>query len=251
MSSVGSGYDLSAATLSPEGRIFQVEYAAKAVEASGTAIGVQVAGGVVLGVEKIVRSPLLEYGSNKRIFKIAPHVGVATVGLLADSRQIVNHSRSEAAKYKQTYNSPIPGHLFAERVSSYVHRYTMSGARPFGVSSIIATYDKAGPHLYMVEPSGVSFGYRGACAGKGKQAAKAEIEKLKFAQLSPQEAVKEVAKIIYAVHDEIKDKYFELELSWICADSGFKHEFVPQSLYDEAVEYAKAAIAEDRGFMDD
>lgn len=53
------------------------------------------------------------------------------------------------------------------------------------------------------------------------------------------------------MHDEIKDKYFELELSWICADSDFKHEFVPQSLYDEAVEYAKAAIAEDRGFMDD
>lgn len=75
MASQGTGYDLSASTYSPDGRIFQIEYAMKAVENAGTAIGIRTKDGVVFGVENLVQSKLLVPGSNKRIFTVADHVG--------------------------------------------------------------------------------------------------------------------------------------------------------------------------------
>lgn len=88
MSSIGTGYDLSASQFSPDGRVFQLEYAGKAVENSGTAIGIRGKDGVVFGVEKLVQSKLYEKGANKRIFNIDSHVGMVVAGLLADSRQV-------------------------------------------------------------------------------------------------------------------------------------------------------------------
>ena len=81
--------------------------------------------------------------------------------------------------------------------------------------------------------------------GKGRQAAKTEIEKLKLDELTVQEAIKEVARIIYATHDEIKDKEFELELSYISEASNREHRLVEKSVLDEAVALAKAAMEED------
>jgi len=88
MTSIGTGYDLSASTYSPDGRIFQIEYAGKAVENSGTVIGLKVKDGIVLAVENLVHSKLLVPGANRRIQTIDPHIGLATAGFLADGRQI-------------------------------------------------------------------------------------------------------------------------------------------------------------------
>ncbi|RWS21113.1 proteasome subunit alpha type-3-like protein, partial [Leptotrombidium deliense] len=85
MSAIGTGYDLSASQFSPDGRVFQVEYAQKAVENSGTAVALRGKDGVVFAVEKLVASKLHESGSNKRIATIDRHVGCAVAGLLADS----------------------------------------------------------------------------------------------------------------------------------------------------------------------
>ncbi|KAJ3030810.1 UNVERIFIED_CONTAM: hypothetical protein HDU68_007727 [Siphonaria sp. JEL0065] len=243
MSSIGTGYDLSASTYSPDGRIFQVEYALKAVDNSGTAIGIRAKDGVVLAVEKLVSSKLLVPGSNKRIGTADTHIGVATAGLLADTRHIVNRTREEAQQYRDFYKSAVPGKVIAERVAGYVQAYTLySSVRPFGVSTILATMDRTGPGLYVVEPSGVHHGYFGAAVGKGRSVAKTELEKLKLTELTARQAVKEAARIIYALHDEVKDKDFELELSWVSEESGGKHEFVPKDLFDEAEAAAKAAL---------
>ena len=82
----------------------------------------------------------------------------------------------------------------------------------------------------------------GCAAGKGKQAAKAELEKLNFAELDVLDAVKEAARIIYSVHDDAKDKLFELEMSWISPQSMFRHELVPSALLAEAESYAKQCL---------
>ncbi|RKO89709.1 nucleophile aminohydrolase [Blyttiomyces helicus] len=196
MSGIGTGYDLSASTYSPDGRIFQVEYALKAVDNSGTCIGIRAKDGVVLAVEKLVQSKLLVPGSNKRISSADLHVGVATAGLLADARHLINRARSECQQYRDTYRSAIPGKVIADRMSQYVQAYTLySSMRPFGISTIVATYDLHGPAMYMIEPSGVSYGYYGCAIGKGRQVAKTEIEKLKLTQLSAREAVKEAARM--------------------------------------------------------
>lgn len=149
-------YDLSASQFSPDGRVFQIDYAGKAVEKSGTVVGLRGKDGVVLAVEKIVTSPLYEEDAGQRIFTIDTHIGMALAGLLADGRHLVENARKEAADYRQQYNRPIPLKILTERISSYIHAYTMySAVRPFGVSIVLAACEKlTGPELYVIEPSG-------------------------------------------------------------------------------------------------
>uniref|UniRef100_A0A3Q3KET6 Proteasome subunit alpha type n=1 Tax=Monopterus albus TaxID=43700 RepID=A0A3Q3KET6_MONAL len=243
MSSIGTGYDLSASTFSPDGRVFQVEYAMKAVENSSTAIGIRCKDGVVFGVEKLVLSKLYEGGSNKRIFNIDRHVGMAVAGLLADARSLAEVAREEASNFRSNYGHDVPLKHLSDRVAMYVHAYTLySAVRPFGCSFILGSYDKDdGPQLYMVDPSGISYGYWGCAIGKAKQAAKTEIEKLQMKEMTCRELVKEVAKIIYIVHDEVKDKAFELELSWVGEVTKGRHELVPKDIREEAEKYAKVS----------
>ena len=101
-----------------------------------------------------------------------------------------------------------------------------------------------GTQLYMIDPSGVSYGYWGCAIGKARQAAKTAIEKLQMKEMTCHDAVKEVAKIIYIVHDEVKDKAFELELSWVGEITNGRHEIVPKDIREEAEKYAKESLKE-------
>ncbi|XP_073100613.1 proteasome subunit alpha type-3 isoform X2 [Elaeis guineensis] len=223
MSSIGTGYDLSVTTFSPDGRVFQIEYAAKAVDNSGTVIGIKCKDGIVMGVEKLISSKMMLAGSNRRIHSVHRHSGMAVAGLAADGRQIVTRAKSEATSYERVYGEPIPVKELAERVAGYVHLCTLYWwLRPFGCGVLLGGYDRDGPQLYMIEPSGVSYRYFGAAIGKGRQA----------------------AKTIYAVHDEAKDKAFELEMSWVCDESNRQHQKVPDDLLEEAKAAAKAALEE-------
>ncbi|XP_043466472.1 proteasome subunit alpha type-3 [Leptopilina heterotoma] len=246
MSSIGTGYDLSASQFSPDGRVFQVEYAQKAVENSGTVIGLRGKDGVVFAVEKLITSKLYETGANKRIFNIDKHVGMAVSGLISDARQIVETARSEAASYRAQYGIGIPLKYLNERVSMYMHAYTLySAVRPYGCSVILCAFETNGPTMYMIDPSGVSYGYYGCAVGKAKQSAKTEIEKLKLSDMTCKELVKEAARIIYLVHDELKDKQFELEMSWVGVHTNGKHERVPLDIKTEAETKARQAMADD------
>ncbi|KAK6147800.1 hypothetical protein DH2020_018712 [Rehmannia glutinosa] len=282
MSSIGTGYDLSVTTFSPDGRVFQIEYAAKAVDNSGTVVAIRCKDGVVMGVEKLIASKMMLPGSNRRIHAVHRHSGMGVAGLAADGRQIVARAKSEATNYESVYGEPIPVKELAQRVASYVHLCTLYWwLRPFGCGVILGGYDRDGPQLYMVEPSGVSYEhisiasyeislfyflsffslvlyyklsfifasslpqrYFGAAIGKGRQAAKTEIEKLKLSEMTCRQGVVEVAKIIYGVHDEAKDKAFELEMSWVCDESNRQHQKVPDELLEEAKSAAKAALEE-------
>jgi len=238
MSGIGTGYDLSCTSYSPDGKIFQIDYAGKAVDSSGTAIGVRVKDGIVLGVEKLVISKMLEPTSNKRILPVDRHVGACFGGLSADAKCLVNRARTEAKNYKSFYQDIIPAKILSDRVAGFVQAYTLYGhLRPFGVSLILGAWDADGPQLYMIEPSGLSYGYYGTAVGKAKQAAKGELEKLKLTEMTVVQATKEIARIIYSLHDEIKDKDFELEMSWICEASGYQHAWVPKDVLEEAKQH--------------
>ena len=198
MSGIGSGYDLSPSTFSPDGRIFQTEYAQKAVDSGGTVVGLKCKDGVVLGLEKPIPSKLLVRGTSKRTFHIDKHVGGAVAGFLPDGRQIVNQAAAEAEHYCKIYGNPIPGSLLCERIASYVHLFNLYWyTRPYGASLLMATYDEHGPGLYVIETSGVAHKYFGAAVGKGRQAAKTEIEKLNLSELSCRQGLFEVARILY------------------------------------------------------
>jgi len=243
MSATGSGYDLSPTTFSPDGRVFQVEYAGKAVEKAGTAIGIRCRDGVVLAVEKVQISKMLVASSNRRIATVDLHAGLAMSGLAADARQLVNKGREEARSYKSFYGTPIPGQVLADRLAGHVHTHTLYWyLRPFGCSALVSAYDDdKGPQLYMIEPSGVSYRYFAQAIGKHRQGCKTELEKLTLSTITCREAVKEIARIMYNLHDEVKDKTFELEMTWISDESKRLHVSVPDNLRDDAIRAAREA----------
>lgn len=242
MSATGSGYDQSVTTFTPTGRVCQVEYAAKAVEKSGLTIGIRCKDGVVMGSQKPLRSKMLVKNVGRRIMTVDAQSGVATAGWQPDARQLGNKARDESQSYRKFYGHNIPGNILAERLAGHVHMHTLYWyLRPFGASVLIANYDKTGPTLSMIQPSGEMHRYFGCAIGKNVQGANAELEKLKFTELTCREAVKEIARIIYKCYDDIKEKVFELEMSWVCDETEKKHVRVPADIRDEAVSLAKAA----------
>lgn len=246
MTSIGTGYDLSASQFSPDGRVFQIEYAVKAVDTSSTVIGIRGKDCVVLGVEKLITSNLYEDSCSKRIFTVDINIGIAICGLLSDGRTIVNLAYKECQDYRERYSMRIPLKYLNDRISMYIHAYTLySAVRPYGCSILIAGYEDNVPHLYAIDPFGESSGYQGYAFGKAQEAAKTEIEKLQFMELDCMDTVNEAARIIYQLHDEVKDKDFELELSWVGAINHGEHQYVPGDVFANAEEKAKQILEEE------
>jgi 20S proteasome subunit alpha 7 len=145
---------------------------------------------------------MLVPGSNRRVFAVDSHAGIVVAGYAADGRQIVNLAREEAESYRNTYGHHILPTILADRLSLYVHYFTIYGSlRPFGSTAIVAAYDEdlQTPELYMVEPSGATFRFFGCAAGKGANAAKTELEKILnrygSAGLTSRQAVMELSKM--------------------------------------------------------
>lgn len=255
MASSGSGYDLSASTFSPDGRIFQVEYATKAVENAGTVIGIKASDGIVMGVSKPIMHKMIvpTTGSYKRIHTVANHAGIASTGFLPDARVLVSRAIDEAADWQDQFGIKIPSKVLADRLGYYVHYFTLHGAlRPFGAAAVLGAYDEDEQtcSLYMVEPNGVAYSYYGVATGKGKQAAKTELEKLNLHKepCTSADAVKHIAKILTLLHQENKDnerKPLEMEISWICEASKMKHVGVPLDTIAAARVWAKEQLEED------
>ncbi|XP_033252771.1 proteasome subunit alpha type-3-like [Drosophila miranda] len=247
MSTIGTGYDLSASQFSPDGRVFQIDYASKAVEKSGTVIGIRVKDCVILAVEKIITSKLYEPDAAGRIFIVEKNIGMAVAGLVADGNYVADIARQEAANYRQQFEQVIPLKLLCDRVSSYVHAYTLySAVRPFGLSIILASWDEnGGPQLYKIEPSGSYFGYFACASGKAKQQAKTEMEKSRFVDLNTEELVKKAGEIIYRVHDELKDKEFRFEMGIVGSETQGIYQINPAVLTELAIKAGENANEED------
>lgn len=243
---------MSASTFSPDGRIFQVEYATKAVENAATCLGIQCKDGVVLAVGTPVlhKMVLPTSGSYKKIHHIDLQAGIASTGFLPDARVMVSRAVEECADYKETYGCPIPPTTLADRLGAYVHYFTVYGSslRPFGASCVIGSYDAdlKTTALHLVEPSGVSYQYYGVAIGKGKQAAKTELEKLNLHKdpCTCSEGVKYLAKILTMLHHESDhdNKPLQIEMSWICENSKNRHAGVPKDILNQAIEWAKSQI---------
>ncbi|KCV68430.1 hypothetical protein H696_04724 [Fonticula alba] len=253
MSSIGTGYDLSCTTYSPDGRVFQVEYATKAVENASTVIGLRCKDGIILGVEKLIVNKLAYAPANKRIYHVGENIGVAAAGLLADARALVSRFREEYDHFKEFNSTVITGRVLCGRVARFAHAYTLhSSVRPFGVTALLASHSKEnGPELFMIEPSGVAMRYFACAAGKGRQAARTELEKLDWMQLTAVEAVTHVIRILHIAHESNKEKPFDIDVSWICEQSDYKHEFVPDHIFQEAQRAALEALQPEDDFDDE
>lgn len=163
----GLGYDRGSTIFSPDGRLFQVEYAIEAVKRGTTAIGIKTTEGCSLVVQKRLHTSLVEKDMVKKIFSIDDQIATAIAGLTADARILVNQARIQAQVHRITYNEPITVEALTRRLANVKQMYTQhAGVRPFGVSLLIAGCDEVlGPQLYMTEPSGSYWSYRATAIG--------------------------------------------------------------------------------------
>ncbi|EEB05781.1 20S proteasome component alpha 3 [Schizosaccharomyces japonicus yFS275] len=150
-------YDSRTTIFSPEGRLYQVEYALEAINHAGVAMGIVSKDGIILAAEKKVTSKLLEQDtSSEKLYVLSDHMICAVAGLTADANILINYARRVGQQYLQTYNEDIPCEQMVRRVCDLKQGYTQHGGlRPFGVSFIYAGWDKVhGFQLYQSNPSG-------------------------------------------------------------------------------------------------
>ena len=162
-------YDRAITVFSPDGRLFQVEYAMELVNRGATIIGIQCEGGVVLGSEENIEA-LEEAEYSWKIFKVDDHIGAAIVGLSSDARILIDQARIYAQSNKLTYDEPIDAEVVTKRICDIQQMYTQhAGVRPFGVSIVFAGVDKTGTRVFGTHPSGTYRGYRATALGAGRE----------------------------------------------------------------------------------
>ena len=165
-------YDRAITVFSPDGRLFQVEYAREAVKRGTTTVGLKYKDGVILIIDKRITSPLIVPSSIEKIFKIDEFIGCATSGLVADARVLVDRARIESQINKITYNEPIELTALVKEVSDRKQRFTqLGGIRPYGVSFLFAGMDGS-THLYETDPSGALREWKAHAMGRGAKEAK-------------------------------------------------------------------------------
>jgi proteasome alpha subunit len=189
-------YDRAITVFSPDGRLFQVEYAMELVNRGATIMGIQCAEGVILGSEENIE-PLEEAEYSWKIFKVDEHVGAAIVGLSSDARILIDQARIYAQSNKLTYDEPIDVEVVTKRICDIQQMYTQhAGVRPFGVSIIFGGVDKSGSHVFGTHPSGTYRGYKATALGAGRETVLAILKDEYRENLSLEENTKLTVKCL-------------------------------------------------------
>jgi proteasome alpha subunit len=189
-------YDRAITVFSPDGRLFQVEYAMELVNRGATIVGIRCGEGVVLGAEETVE-PLEDIEYSWKIFRVDEHIGGAIVGLSSDARILIDQARIYAQSNKLTYDEPIDVEVVTKRICDIKQLYTQhAGVRPFGVSMIFGGIDKAGNHLFGTHPSGTYRGYKATALGAGRETVLAILKEEFREEIGLEEATKLAVKCL-------------------------------------------------------
>jgi proteasome alpha subunit len=167
---VPGAYDRAITVFSPDGRLFQVEYALAAVDRGPTIVGVSCPEGVVIGAEEKVESKLQDPNFSQKIYAVDEHLGAAVVGISSDARILIDESRVYSQSNRLMYDEPIDVEIVTKRIGDVMQIYTQhAGVRPFGVSLIFGGVDKTGSKLYATDPIGSYRSYKALAIGIGRE----------------------------------------------------------------------------------
>ena len=171
------GYDRAITVFSPDGRLYQVEYAIETVRRGTIAVGVKCKDGIVIAVEEKPRKLQISKTAQK-IFQIDDHVGVAAAGYIPDARSQVDNARFFSQSNKMIYDEPVEVETIAKHLADQSQQYTQyAGVRPFGVALILGGVVGGKPQLYLTDPSGTYISYDAIAIGSGSDQVTDFLEK--------------------------------------------------------------------------
>ncbi len=201
-------YDRAITIFSPEGRLYQVEYAMELVKRGAPIVGVSSPEGAVLAANETPESRLEDPKYFRKIFQLDDHVGVAIAGLSSDARVLINQARLTCQYHRLLYDEPVDIETLTRRIGDIVQVYTQhAGVRPFGVSMIFAGVDKTGSKVLMTDPSGSYRGYKATAVGRKSDEANKYLEEHYRDDLSLDEVIKlAVETIKVASEGEVTSK---------------------------------------------
>jgi|EP00927_Polykrikos_kofoidii_P062093 20S proteasome subunit alpha 5 len=222
-----SEYDRGVNTFSPDGRLFQVEYAIEAIKLGSTAIGIRTKEGVILAVEKRVTSSLIEPSSIEKLMEIDEHMGCAMSGLTADARTLVDHARVEAQAHWFTYNERMPVESNVHAIADLALDFSDSDSgrkkvmsRPFGVALLVGGVDpEEGPVLFNTDPSGTFTKYFACAIGSAQEGATSMIQEQYSKDMTLAEAETLALTVLRQVMEE-KLTARNIEVASIAASTG-------------------------------
>ncbi|WP_439028684.1 archaeal proteasome endopeptidase complex subunit alpha [Haloarchaeobius sp. DT45] len=170
-------YDRGITIFSPDGRLYQVEYAREAVKRGSASVGVRTPEGVVLAAERRSRSPLMERDSVEKLHKVDEHIGLASAGHVADARQLIDVARREAQVNQLRYNESIGVETLTKAVTDHIQQYTQTGgARPFGVALLVGGVENGTPRLFETDPSGTPYEWKAIAIGGNREEIQSHLE---------------------------------------------------------------------------
>jgi len=162
-------YDRGITIFSPDGRLYQVEYAREAVKRGSASIGIRTPDGVILAADRRARSSLIERESIEKIHSIDDHVAIASAGHVADARQLIDFARRRGQVDHVRYDEAIDIESLTKSVTDHIQEYTQTGgARPFGVALLVGGVDNGEPRLFETDPSGTPYEWRATAIGGGR-----------------------------------------------------------------------------------
>ena len=182
------GYDMTPTMYSPDGRIYQVEYAIETVKRGTLALGIRTKEGVIMAVEEKPRA-LQTSNVTQKIFQVDFHIGVAAAGYIPDARVQVDNARLFSQGNKMTYDEAVEVGTVAKHLADQSHQFAQySGVRPNGVALIIAGVDQKGESIYVTDPSGTFVQYAAIAIGAGSEEVNSFLEKNYNADMSLEDA---------------------------------------------------------------
>ena len=166
-------YDRALTVFSPEGRLFQVEYALEAVRRGTLAVAVKSNDCVCLAAQIKIPSKLIDADSIDKLFQVDEHIGVAISGLHADSRTLINYARVQSQSFRLTYDEPVRLNMLVKSLADICQNYThFGGIRPFGCALFFIAIDAAGTQIYTTSPSGIYRSFKAYALGSGEAKAR-------------------------------------------------------------------------------
>jgi proteasome alpha subunit len=203
-----AGYDRAITIFSPDGRLYQVEYALETVRRGSLAVGLITKDGVVLAVEEKGRK--LQTGESVvKMFQIDDHIGAVGAGYIPDARIQVDNARVIAQSNRLVYDEPVEIESVAKKIADLNQQYTQyAGVRPFGVSLIIAGFhESSGPVVYLTDPTGAYLGFDAIAIGAGSDQVNEYLEKNYDRHLSLEEGITLAIECIYLVSEDKQGIY--------------------------------------------